>query len=86
MQIKPVNNSSFYTREVPGKSTDPKEQGENKIKDKLELSEEAKNIQKSQGENSNMEKIKERIKSNFYNSPDVISKVADNILKEIKTK
>lgn len=84
MQIKPVNNSPYYTREVPGKNSDPKESGENKIKDKLELSEEAKNIQKTQGDNTNMDTIKERIKNKFYDSQDVVNKVADNILKEIK--
>lgn len=86
MDIKSVSNSNnvYLPKDLPQKGKDPKENQELKIQDKLELSEEAKNIQNSASvQQSRLEKISERINSNFYNSNDVISKVADKIYQEI---
>ncbi len=84
MQIESVSGSPYYSGNIRDNNSEPKETKENKIKDKLELSEEAKNISKTQAENANMDKIKERINNKFYDSPGVINKVADKILKNIK--
>jgi hypothetical protein len=55
-----------------------------KIQDKLELSEEAKSIQNSASvQQSNLDKISDRIKNDFYNSDEVVSKVVDKIYQEI---
>ena len=92
MQMKPVASNVYFPREsipalpgkeVPGKGKDAKEKPENKIHDKLELSEEAKKIQKSNGGNPKLEGIKEKIRNKFYDSEDVVNNVADKILKEI---
>ncbi len=85
MQIEPVSGSPYYSKNIRDNNSESKGPKENKIKDKLELSEEAKNIGKTQAENTNMDKIKERINNKFYDSPEVINKVADKILKDIKT-
>ena len=84
MTIKPVAGNIFVGKVNSEKTKETAEKNESRIKDKLELSEEAKNIQKSSAENSKLDKIKERINSNYYNSEEVINKVAENILKEIQ--
>ena len=88
MDIKSVSNSNgnaYFPKDLPQKGKDQKEGQELKIQDKLELSEEAKNIQNSSNtQQSSLDKISERIKSDFYNSNEVISKVADKIYQEIK--
>lgn len=83
MTIKSVSNNLFVNNIGSDKAKDISGKKENKIQDKLELSEEAKNIQKSNSETGKLDKIKERINSKFYDSDDVINKVAENILKEI---
>ena len=51
-------------------------------KDKIELSEQAKTLQNT-NETKNLDDIQKKIESGFYNTKEVISKVADAILKEI---
>ncbi len=51
-------------------------------KDKIEISEQAKALQNT-GETKNLTDIQKKIDSGFYNSDEVVSKVADSILKEI---
>jgi len=51
--------------------------------DKLEISDAARTIQNSGADLKNIEVIKERVDSNYYNSDEVINKVADAILKEL---
>ncbi|GAB4129166.1 MAG: hypothetical protein Fur0015_03010 [Ignavibacteriales bacterium] len=78
MKINPVNNKLFYTNNFNRvKSSDEK-----KPVDKIEISSEAKIMQKESLKN--LEQIKQKIASGFYNSEEVLNKVADEILKEIK--
>jgi hypothetical protein len=87
MDIKSVSNSNsvYVPKDLPQKGKDQNESKEIKIQDKLELSEEAKNIQNSTNIQQNkLDKVSERISSGFYNSNEVISKVADKIYQEIK--
>ena len=54
-------------------------------KDKIEISEEARNMAKTtEISPERLEQIRNRIDSKFYSSAEVLSKVADKILKEIK--
>jgi hypothetical protein len=87
MNIKSVSNTNnvYSPQDVPVKGKDPNETQEIKIQDKLELSEEAKNIQNSSNaQQSSLSQISDRVKNGFYNSDQVISKVADKIYQEIK--
>lgn len=86
MDIKPLSNSNYYQRDSSGKVSESKEKSgpESKIQDKLELSDEAKKIQNSAPSIKNLDEIKAKIDSNFYNSDAVISKVADKILNTLK--
>lgn len=77
MKINPVNNKLFYTNNF----TKTKSVEEKKGIDKIEISSEAKILQKESLKN--LEQIKQKVSSGFYNSNEVISKVADEILKEI---
>ncbi|PJA96756.1 MAG: hypothetical protein CO129_04770 [Ignavibacteriales bacterium CG_4_9_14_3_um_filter_34_10] len=78
MKINPVNNKLYYTNNFDRvKNTD-----KNKPADKIEISQEAKILQKESLKN--LEQIKQKIDSGFYNSEEVLNKVADEILKDIK--
>jgi len=85
MQIKPLSNNNYYSG---AKSTQKPESETNSngkaVKDKLELSKEALNIQKSNDQETKMDKIKDRVQNNFYDKDEVVNKVADKILKQIK--
>jgi len=86
MDIKSIlnNNSMYIQKDLPQKSKDQNGNTNLKIQDKLELSQEAKTIQNSTNNIPRSDEIKERIQDKFYDSDDVVSKVADNILNEIK--
>lgn len=84
MNIKPVSNKVFLGKETTEKVNENVEKKENNFRDKLELSEEALNIQKNQLPDKNLDKIKDRINNKFYDSNEVLNKTADKILKEIK--
>lgn len=55
-------------------------------KDSLEISKEAKELQQKSEHIKDLSLIKEKIKSGFYNSEEVLNKVADRILKELNSK
>ncbi|HED08219.1 MAG TPA: hypothetical protein ENI57_08905 [Ignavibacteria bacterium] len=86
MNIKPVSNKVYLENNVSENVKGKKEIKENKIQDKLELSEEAKNIRKKQVPGKDLNKIKDRINSKYYGSDEIINKIADKILKDILPK
>jgi len=53
-----------------------------KVQDKIEISAEAKILQ-DQKHTAKINAIKEKVESGFYNSDEVISKVADKVFEEI---
>jgi hypothetical protein len=80
MEIRSIL-SSVYKNDDKFKTPSGKT-SETTKKDKIEISEQAKALQNT-GETKNLADIQKKIKSGFYNSEAVISKVADAILKEI---
>jgi anti-sigma28 factor (negative regulator of flagellin synthesis) len=86
MNIKSITNAvnTFVSNESTGKSKETKEPAGKVQVDKLEISAEAKKIQKNSAETQKLEEIKEKIKGKFYDSDEVINHVADAIMKEIK--
>ena len=84
MNIKPIsNNYSYNNKELEGKKG--KESGkESKIEDKMEISEQAKVMNKENLQSKKLAVIKDRINSNFYNSDEVAKKVAQEIYKDLK--
>ncbi len=85
MNIKPLSNNPYFSRDISGKTSDSKEQVNvnPKIKDKLELSDEAKKIQTSAANGKNLEEIKAKVANKFYDSEKVLNTVADKIMKEL---
>jgi hypothetical protein len=82
MEIKGVGSNFFVPKEV----TNPKaKNGENSVqKDKVEISEMAKQMQTEKIEIKNETLIRERIANKFYDKDEVINHVAAAILKEIE--
>lgn len=82
MEIKPLSNNSFFNKDVV-QTKKGKDVEENiKPKDRLELSSEAKQIKDDQLDLKKLDAIKQKIANKFYDSDEVIGKVADAILKE----
>ena len=89
MDIKSVTNGNnvYFQKDLPQKGQDQSGNANVKIQDKLELSQEAQNIQNSANQVPRSEEISRRINNKFYDSNEVVSQIADKILSEInKTK
>ena len=85
MDIKSINNQYQYLGNI--KKNKVEKTDSQSGKDKLEISGQAKELSNSQkDEAKKLEEISEKIKSNYYDSDDVIEKVADKLLKDIKSK
>jgi len=83
MNIKPISNNLSYNREVDSKKGKESAQ-ESKIEDKLQISDEAKALNKENLQSKKLAVIKEKINNNFYNSDQVVKKVSEEIYKELK--
>ena len=77
-----ISPLSDYSRN--GKNTKDAKTVSNRASDKLEISKEAKVKSSEISDTNKLTLVKERINSGFYNSEDVVSRVADSILKEIR--
>jgi negative regulator of flagellin synthesis FlgM len=88
MNIKLINSGNVsYISNVETKKTNNKEAEKlgdtvEKSGDKLEISKEALEIKQSSNEMNKLDVIKSKIQSKFYDSDEVLNKVADKILKE----
>lgn len=82
MEVKPLSNNIYFPKDLPQNGKDQAKNQNYKIQDKLELSQEAQNMQKPEAQ-KNLDQISEKIKNNYYNSDEVINKVADKIYNEI---
>ena len=83
MDIKGIGNSNYSSfNEIQRKQDTPNAKPA-KAADKIEISKEAKLLKSNSISEKDFSKIKERINNGFYNKPEVISKIANNILKEI---
>ncbi len=88
MTINRVGSGVSPLSEYPqkGQNTNEAKVASKKVGDKLEISEEAK-IKNSESVNaSKLAMVDERIANGFYDKEEVISSVADSILKEIEGK
>lgn len=81
MEIKGVTNGSFFVNPTKNQKVD-----ETKLKkrDTIEISPEARNLAKAELDQQKIDEIRNKIASGFYKSEEVLSKVADKILAEIK--
>jgi anti-sigma28 factor (negative regulator of flagellin synthesis) len=81
LQIKGINNSVFS--QTPSKVDKPGSTSSSSKKDRIEISSQARDISKSDLGSQRLEEIKQKLNSKFYDTEDVLSKVADAILKEL---
>jgi len=81
MDIKSITSSLYFPKEIKGKKTEGP--SEEKAKDKLVISQEAKLMQTSSLDAAKLSTIRERIESKFYDREDVVDQVASSILKEL---
>lgn len=82
MEIKGISNNYFPQQEVKKTQTVPAENV--KKQDKLEISSEAKILQAKNTNIKDLAQISQKVKENFYNSPEVLDTTALAILKEMK--
>jgi len=83
MEIKGITPKPIIVDETKNNKSLKKEVQK---KDSLEISKEAKELQQKSEQVRDLSVVKERIKSGFYNSDEVLGKVADRILKELNNK
>lgn len=81
MKVTGVNNNINLNNSVP-KSEQVQSEKKAVIKDKLEISDKAKELQSNTVKDP--EVIKQRIADKFYDSDEVLNKVASKVLKDIK--
>lgn len=81
MKVTGVNNNINLNNSVP-KSEQVQPEKKAVIKDKLEISDKAKELQSNKVKDP--EVIKQRIADKFYDSDEVLNKVASKLLKDIK--
>lgn len=83
MEIKGITPKPIIVDETKNNRSVKKEVQK---KDSLEISKEAKELQQKSEQVKDFSLIKERIKSGFYNTDEVLNKVADRILKDLNSK
>ncbi|MBZ0198623.1 MAG: hypothetical protein K8H86_02060 [Ignavibacteriaceae bacterium] len=82
MEIKPLSTNPYLNKDVVQTKKGKDVEENMKPKDRLELSSEAKQIKDDQLDLKKLDAIKQKIANKFYDSDEVIGKVADAILKE----
>lgn len=83
MEIKGITPKPIIVDETKNNKSIKKEVQK---KDSLEISKEAKELHQKSEQLKDLSLIKERITTGFYNSDEVLDKVADRILKELNSK
>ncbi len=81
MEIKPISAEPLFVKDTSQKKTETASQ--KAVEDKIEISSIAKEL-KEQLEAGNLEDYKNKIMSHYYDKPEVISKISEEILKELK--
>jgi hypothetical protein len=79
MELKPISNSTIRTESSSGSKSSSKSKSSSS--DKIEISAEAKAMSITPAGSKDFNLINQRIKDNFYNSDEVINKVATAIIK-----
>lgn len=86
MDIKSIGNTGGVNplHEQYNKHNAKQDNEQAKVKgDKIEISSQARDLQAKNVSTKDFAMIKERINTNYYDSPEVIGKVAEEILKEL---
>lgn len=81
MEIKGVTNGSFFVKPTKNQKV---EETKMKKRDTIEISTEARDLAKAELDQQKIDEIRNKISSGFYKTDEVLSKVADKILAELK--
>ena len=85
MEIRSVSNDPLVTNMNQNKKIDSAlVPPQDPTKDKIEISAEARTMATTELSPERMKEIQNKINSNFYNSDEVLSKVADKVLSDIQ--
>lgn len=84
MEINRINSNYIRSASIP--KNKPADKTESKVGDKIEISNEAKIMQQQNTSSVDVAAIKERINNKFYESDQVLDKVADKIIEEFEKK
>ncbi len=82
MEIKGISNNSFLADTLKNVKTDSASASEQK--DKIVISPEARDLAKTEFSTNKIAEIREKVNSGFYDSDEVLQKVADKILNYIQ--
>lgn len=82
MQVNGVGNNINRLHEQYKQNSKKKEVKQKNAADKIEISEKAKLLQAKNVDAQDISKVRDKIDNGFYNSDEVLNKVADKILKE----
>lgn len=86
MKIDLIKSNLFPSKPATAKENSKVEDKQQKSSDSLEISSKAQELSKVLSNGKNIDQIREKINQGFYSSDEVLSKVADAILKEINSK
>ena len=81
MEIRGVSNNPLFVNQA--KNNKPEEAQNQDAKDKIVISSEARDMAKVDLSPARLEEIRERINTKFYDSDEVLNKVADKVLVEV---
>lgn len=81
MQVKGISGNPLYVK--PTQNTKA-EATSSAPKDRIEISSEARDLAKLELSTERIEEIRSKISNGFYNSDEVLVKVADKILSEVQ--
>jgi negative regulator of flagellin synthesis FlgM len=86
VKIESIKPNIYPAKPSAQKEVSKNEEQPQKQTDSIEISSKAQQLNKIFDSGKNLDLIREKINSGFYNSDEVVKKVADAILKEINTK
>ena len=81
MEIRSVSNNPLFVNQT--KNSKPEETQNQETKDKIVISSEARDMAKVDLNPARLEEIRDRINSKFYDSDEVLNKVAEKVLVEV---
>ena len=81
MEIRGVSNNPLFVNQT--KNSKPEETQNQETKDKIVISSEARDMAKVDLNPARLEEIRDRINSKFYDSDEVLNKVAEKVLVEV---
>jgi len=81
VQVKGISNSPLFVKAA--KNTKPEANTNTSSKDRIEISSEARDLAKTDLSAVRLEEIRTKLAGGFYNSPEVLDKLAEKLSKDL---